>query len=450
MSSLKSSPFGIQLRRSFATEAAAKTAEKSRGPLASVFSFLPRWGAPGFWRKLGFYFCLILVVNGLITVGYYTFDHCYGLFMNDHGKWSLKSDIYRHYHQLELVLNFPAALDFVLDPAPLPPPPSSAYIAITPVLNEPGEGTAAAANDPYKKKVDMSIVNKATEKKPVEIAKSSTGTSTVVSNKPIVSKTTEGYQTIYRSTSETIMPFIPVICLYFGDGICPRAYELFKHRDNQDYLNIQQIPYFIHLFNSMENTIKWEHRSLYGVLLFNRFMKHSFHNNLVNLDYSYNEVNGKALSAFFEYASNHKLKFRKLKRLDLEGNHLTDFDIRSFCKYSRAGAYRHLSFLSLKNNHITELGLLQLCILLEEGFLPNLIEIDVDNNNIDPSSLGYRTLMGLLQKNMEATTNESSVKIVTTYQLSDQHLSINSKVILQMFTKLTAKWNQLSRQMKFM
>lgn len=102
------------------------------------------------------------------------------------------------------------------------------------------------------------------------------------------------------------------------------------------------------------------------------------------------------------------------------------------------------------DNHITELGLLQLCILLEEGFLPNLIEIDVDNNNIDPSSLGYRTLMGLLQKNMEATTNESSVKIVTTYQLSDQHLSINSKVILQMFTKLTAKWNQLSRQMKFM
>lgn len=82
--------------------------------------------------------------------------------------------------------------------------------------------------------------------------------------------------------------------------------------------------------------------------------------------------------------------------------------------------------------------------------MPNLIEIDVDNNNIDPSSLGYQTLMGLLQKNMEATTNESSVKIVTTYQLSDQHLSINSKVILQMFTKLTAKWNQLSRQMKFM
>lgn len=62
------------------------------------------------------------------------------------------------------------------------------------------------------------------EKKPVEISKSAAGTSTVVSNKPIVSKTTEGYQTIYRSTSETIMPFIPVICLYFGDGICPKAY----------------------------------------------------------------------------------------------------------------------------------------------------------------------------------------------------------------------------------
>lgn len=70
----------------------------------------------------------------------------------------------------------------------------------------------------------MSIVENATEKKPVEISKSAAGTSTIVSNKPIVSKTTEGYQTIYRSTSETIMPFIPVICLYFGDGICPKAY----------------------------------------------------------------------------------------------------------------------------------------------------------------------------------------------------------------------------------
>lgn len=48
--------------------------------------------------------------------------------------------------------------------------------------------------------------------------------STMVSNKPIVAKTTEGYQSIYRSTSETIMPFIPVICMYFGDGICPKAY----------------------------------------------------------------------------------------------------------------------------------------------------------------------------------------------------------------------------------
>ena len=62
----------------------------------------------GFWRKLGFYFCVILVVNGLVTVGYYTFDHCYGLFINDHGKWKLHSDEYHHYHQLELILNFPA------------------------------------------------------------------------------------------------------------------------------------------------------------------------------------------------------------------------------------------------------------------------------------------------------------------------------------------------------
>lgn len=96
------------------------------------------------------------------------------------------------------------------------------------MLNEPGEKSGGVtATDPYKKKVDMDIVEKAAEKKPVEISKSSSaGTSTVVSNKPIVSKTTEGYQTIYRSTSETIMPFIPVICIYFGNGICPKAYGI--------------------------------------------------------------------------------------------------------------------------------------------------------------------------------------------------------------------------------
>ena len=32
-----------------------------------------------------------------------------------------------------------------------------------------------------------------------------------------------------------------------------------------------------------------EHRGLYGVLLFDRFMKHSIHNNLTNLDYSCRE-----------------------------------------------------------------------------------------------------------------------------------------------------------------
>ena len=102
------------------------------------------------------------------------------------------------------------------------------------------------------------------------------------------------------------------------------------------------------------------------------------------------------------------------------------------------------------DNTITELGLLQLCILLEEGYLPNLVEIDIDNNNHDMNSLGYKTLMQLLQRNMESFTNYNATKVVTTYRLSDQRLSINSKVILQMFTKLTAKWNQLSRQMKFM
>ena len=101
------------------------------------------------------------------------------------------------------------------------------------------------------------------------------------------------------------------------------------------------------------------------------------------------------------------------------------------------------------NNSISELGLLQLCILLEEGYLPNLVEVEIDNNKIDENSLGYKTLLQLLQKNMLSNKNTSAEKIITTYRLSDQHLSINSKVILQMFTKLTAKWNQLSRQMKF-
>lgn len=71
---------------------------------------------------------------------------------------------------------------------------------------------------------------------------------------------------------------------------------MFKHRDNRDYLELNQIPYFVHLFNWKENTIKCtknsgffvtgEHRGLYGVLLFDRFMKHSIHNNLTDLDYS--------------------------------------------------------------------------------------------------------------------------------------------------------------------
>ena len=108
-------------RRFFAADAAPKAAETPRGPFASIFAFLPRWGAPygcyqvivnyrGFWRKLGFYFCLILVVNGLINVGYYTFDHCYGVLANNNGRWKLKSTNYDRYHQFELIFNFPAGI----------------------------------------------------------------------------------------------------------------------------------------------------------------------------------------------------------------------------------------------------------------------------------------------------------------------------------------------------
>ena len=75
---------------------------------------------------------------------------------------------------------------------------------------------------------------------------------------------------------------------------------------------------------------------------------------------------------------------------------------------------------------------------------------DIIDNNVSTDCLGYKTLQTLLQKNMNLPKNQYEHRTITTYQLSDQHMSINSKVILQMFTKLTAKWNQLSRQMKFM
>lgn len=114
-----SNPFQIQIR-GFATEARAKTSEAPRGPLGNLLSFLPRWGSPyffnrcwdrrGFWKKLGFYFVVILIVNGLITVGYYTMDDCYGVVQNKNGKWQLISDCHAHHHQFELILNFPGGL----------------------------------------------------------------------------------------------------------------------------------------------------------------------------------------------------------------------------------------------------------------------------------------------------------------------------------------------------
>lgn len=73
----------------------------------AVIHLLISLRSSGFWRKLGFYFCVILIVNGLVTVGYYTMDHCYGTFMNENGKWKMVSDNYRHRHQLEIILNFP-------------------------------------------------------------------------------------------------------------------------------------------------------------------------------------------------------------------------------------------------------------------------------------------------------------------------------------------------------
>ena len=103
---------------------------------------------------------------------------------------------------------------------------------------------------------------------------------------------------------------------------------------------------------------------------------------------------------------------------------------------------------------------MQLCVLLEEGFCTHLMEIDVESrrwkeelgldNEVDEKSVGFVTMQRLLKRNMERSQNQFATKKVTTHQMSDQHLSINSKVIMQMFTKLTAKGNQLSRQMKFM
>ena len=161
---MSSGPFFTQIR-GFAAEAGSKASEAPRGPLGNIFAFLPRWGSPGFWKKLGFYFVLILIVNGLITVGYYTMDHCYGVVQNKNGKWQLISNCHAHHHQFELILNFPGALDFVLDPAPLPPPASSTYIAITPVLNAPSENSSSQTANPYNPKADMAVVESATEKK---------------------------------------------------------------------------------------------------------------------------------------------------------------------------------------------------------------------------------------------------------------------------------------------
>ena len=50
---------------------------------------------------------MILIVNGLVTIGYYTMDHCYGTFLNDKGHWKMVSDNYAHRHQFEIILNFP-------------------------------------------------------------------------------------------------------------------------------------------------------------------------------------------------------------------------------------------------------------------------------------------------------------------------------------------------------
>ena len=42
---MSSNPLYIQIR-GFATSAGSKASEAPRGPLGSIFSFLPRWGAP--------------------------------------------------------------------------------------------------------------------------------------------------------------------------------------------------------------------------------------------------------------------------------------------------------------------------------------------------------------------------------------------------------------------
>ena len=62
-----------------------------------------------------------------------------------------------------------------------------------------------------------------------------------------------------------------------------------------------------------------------------------------------NAVDRKSFKILLEYASTHKRKFKHLKTLSFEGNQLTDYDIATFCRAVKKGAYKNISTLNLKS-----------------------------------------------------------------------------------------------------
>lgn len=434
----------IRLDRHFSATAAPAAVKPAAKPPPSgiwgfVSRFIPKFGQKGFTRKVIFILSIILVVNGLVSVGYYTMDRCYNTLENHNGEWLLANNTYRRYKQFEIILNFPLALDFVFDPAPLPPPASSAYISIT---QAPAEKVSApqTRTNPFERTAN-------TPSSSVSSASPPKSGSTLISSEPILPKPSESLKTNYAATTETIMPFVPIICVYFGNGVSPQAIQLQKHRDLQDYLHLNQLPWLVYIGNSIDTNVKWEHRGYYGALLFKKYLSRSFHANITSLDYSDNALGYKSFKTLLELNLWARLSLRKVQELDLSENELGDRGIHSLCQYIRAGGFKRLRSLKMDGNKITEKGIYEICILIEEGYLPKLTHISYQKNNLEKSSLAVTCLESLIRLNNQSSQNVNTLKRVDTYILSDQLLNINSKVILQMLTKLSVKWSQLSKQM---